>query len=269
VKFNIYLVRPDGFLFTNCFQEISAAVLYGLRGLGYEAEITENQVFHGETNIIFGAHMLPHGFDLPEGSIIYNWEQIGHYDAPAEYYELAKKYTLWDSSLRNVAKWSCLGHKAKHVPLVYVPELTRITRAINQDIPVLFYGSMNDRRMKILNDLLDKGIKYEWQYPVFGMKRDALIARAKIVLNVHFYGGALEMSRCGYLLSNRKAVVSEMVDDRMGLDNAMVWSSYEKIVDVCEWLSGDNREREELADRGFKEFSKILEKDILEEALDV
>lgn len=243
--------------------------MYGLRSLGYQAEIRENEVFPGETNIVFGAHMLPVGFPLPATSIIYNWEQIGSYQAPEGYYDLAEQYTVWDYSQRNVEKWKELGYDVRHVPLGYVPELTRIQPAKEQDIPVLFYGCMNDRRMDLLNALLDAGVKYEWESPCFGARRDALIARAKIVLNMHFYDAKIfEISRVGYLLSNSKAVLSEASEGMdPNLKGAVFEADYERLVDSCQYLLHNNSEREGLAIRGFELFFHIREADILREVL--
>lgn len=269
-KFNVTLIRPEGFLFSECFREVAETVMYGLRALGHEAEITENTGQADAINIVFGAHLIGPGFRFPSNFVIciYNWEQIGNYETNPHYYELARNSTTWDYSRKNIERWKELGVEAKYVPLGYVPEMTRIDK-VEEDIPVLFCGSRNDHRLNILNGLLDSGIEFEWPPPSFGRKRDALIARSKIVLNMHFYkAGILEMSRVGYILANRKAVVSEYSEEVPdGLRAAMAEVPSEKIVDTCCELLHDHAKREELAERGFDIFSKIDERQILEEAL--
>src|SRR5580658_4511667 len=68
-----------------------------------------------------------------------------------------------------------------HVPLGYVPELRRIQASKVQNIDVLFYGSLNERRSRILQALKDSGVKVHSAFGVYGKERDALIARSKIV----------------------------------------------------------------------------------------
>ena len=268
--FNITIIRPKGFLFSEVFREMAETVTYGLRGLGYDADLTENTAQDDRMNIIFGGHMLQEGVRLPTNLIIYNWEQTESYEAKPNYYDLARKYPVWDYSPKNIKAWKSIGVAAKYVPLGYMPEMTRIPKREVEDIPVLFLGSMNDRRMCILNALLDAGIKFEWPpAAVFGADRDELVSRAKIILNVHFHNSSLfEMSRVGYMLANKKLVVSEpSYDVPEGLRGAFVEVDFEKIVDACKDLLEDNSKREELAQRGFDIFSKIDEREILRGAL--
>ena len=51
-------------------------------------------------------------------------------------------------------------------------------------------------------------------FNAYGGKRDALIARAKVVLNIHYYAAQVfEIVRVSYLLANSKAVVTEIGPD--------------------------------------------------------
>ena len=96
-----------------------------------------------------------------------------------------------------------------YVPIGYVPELTRIAPA-PEDIDVLFYGALSERRYAVLRDLHDRGLRVKWLLGAFGASRDAWIARSKIVINVHYWEAKIfEIARVSYLLANRRAVVSE------------------------------------------------------------
>ena len=54
------------------------------------------------------------------------------------------------------------------------------------------------------------GINVKALFGVYGRERDKLIARSKIVLNMHHYSSQIfEIVRVFYLLTNRKAVVAE------------------------------------------------------------
>lgn len=92
---------------------------------------------------------------------------------------------MWDYSAANVARLAALGVAALHVPIGYHPVLARIERAA-EDLDVLFYGSLNERREAVLDGLEARGLQVASVFGVYGAERDALIARAKLVLNVHY-----------------------------------------------------------------------------------
>ena len=93
----------------------------------------------------------------------------------------------------------------------YHPKLARIKSAARQDIDVLFYGSLNERRRKVLAGIEAAGLKLKVLRGVYGEGRDAWIARSKVVLNVHHYPTQIfEVVRVFYLMTNSKAVVAEV-----------------------------------------------------------
>ena len=213
-RFHITLVRPDGYLHTEAFREVAETLKFGLQSLGHTAHIQENAVDAMATNILLGAHLLTpdEALIVPAGSVVYNLEQLGGPSLPKHFYELGIRHQVWDYSLNNLKTWEVLrcARPPIHVPLGYVPELSRIPASKVQDIDVLFYGSLNDRRSRILQALKDSGVKVHTVFGVYGKERDTLIARSKIVLNVHFYSAKIfETVRVSYLLANSKAVVSE------------------------------------------------------------
>lgn len=274
-KFQVTLIRPQGYLHTEAFREIAETLQFGLRSLGHVATIAENVVDRNATNLFLGAHLLPpqDARLIPSGSIIYNLEQLGGPQLPPGYYELARQHQIWDYDPRNIEKWKSLGcvRNPVHVPIGYVPELTRIAAAPAQDIDVLFYGSLNQRRNRILNALKDLGIKVHAVFGVYGRERDELIARSKIVLNVHFYEAKVfEIVRVSYLLANSKAVVTECSPDTAmepGLKDCILPLPYERLVEGCRALLQNDDERRKLQTRGFHWFSQRKESDILSNAL--
>jgi SAM-dependent methyltransferase len=165
----------------------------------------------------------------------------------------------------------CPSAAIVHVPLGFVPELSRIAPQENEDIDVLFYGVINERRAKILRELQEWGLNVVAVTGKYGAERDALIARAKLVLNVHFYESKiLEVSRLSYLLSNRKAVVSEFGADTesdIDVSSAVAAVPYEKLVDTCFQLAFDVEARRKLAAKGHEIFSRHNEAEILSTAL--
>jgi SAM-dependent methyltransferase len=274
-NFQITLVRPPGFLHTDAFLEVAETLQFGLRSIGCTAHIRDNDFDANAINVLLGAHLLPptQASLVPRGSIVYNLEQIGGPSLSPEFYDLACRHKVWDYSLRNIAMWRAMGcaRQPVHVPLGYVPELNRILPALQTDIDVLFYGSLNPRRSHIVRALKNAGAKVTVLFGVYGVERDNLISRSKIVLNIHFYERKiLEIVRLSYLLTNSKAVVTEICSQteiENGLAEAVVALPYESLVNGCLSLLQDDAKRQAIEKRGFQYFSQRRESDILSKAL--
>ena len=274
-KYQVTLIRPQGYLHTEAFRELAETLQIGLQNLGHKAQIRENVCDFGATNLVLGAHLLsPDQMRaLPPGSVIYNLEQLGGAQLKPDYYQLATQYQIWDYDLRNIEQWKAMfcAYPPVHVPIGYVAELTRIKAAPAQDIDILFYGSLNERRNRILNALKDAGFKIHAVFGIYGKERDQLIARSRLVLNIHFYESKVfEIVRVSYLLANAKAVVTEcspQTEMEAGLSDAVVAAPYDELVERCRALLQDEKERGALETRGFQWFSQRKEKDILSNAL--
>lgn len=270
MKFTLVIVRPPGYRFSDCFKEVSETVMYGLRALGHEAETTENKFRHNTRHIIFGAHLLSPDSSFPPDTVLYNLEQveggnIGNLGI------IGGKYTIWDYAKPNCDAWAKKRIQAVHVPIGYVPEMTRIY-PVKEDIDVLFYGSMNERRRIVLKQLIESGLNVEIRVnDTYGEDLDYLIARAKVILNVHYYEAKVfEIVRVGYALANKKAVVSEeSVDDYPQLLGGLVIRPYDEIVDACVELVNDQINREYLGLNGWRVYSEMKETDILSSAIGV
>ena len=272
MKFHIVIARPETYAHSECFREVAEMLGYALRSLGHAAEIGDNTVDAQATNIVLGAHLLTEGdFEfLPTSTIIYNLEQLGGAMLPAWYLGLAARFHIWDYSVLNLSAWRqtrCLAPPIL-VEVGYVPELSRIVSAPEQDIDVLFYGSVNERRDRILSALEAEGVLVHRAFGVYGVERDRLIARAKIVLNIHAYETELfEMVRVSYLLTNAKAVVSELSLDAGDLSDAVAMYPHEGLVEGCISLLGEERRRKSLEELGAALFKERVASSILKAAL--
>ncbi|MDA8108645.1 MAG: hypothetical protein M0015_08445 [Betaproteobacteria bacterium] len=265
-RFEICIVRPPRGRDSEAFREVAESLHYALLRLGHRSTIVENAFSSEVTSIVLGADLLrqPALERVPESAIVYNLEQITPeraLDNP-DYVELLQRRRVWDYSARNLHAYAALGAKvqAELLPVGYVPELTRIAAAPEQDIDVLFYGSLNERRIPVLEELADAGLRAKVVSAVYGPARDALIARAKLVLNLHFYAGnPFEIVRVSYLLANRKAVVSEtseLAAPEDGLADAVRFAAREELTDACVELAYDTARRGALEERGYARFSK-------------
>jgi len=203
------------------------------------------------------------------GSILYNLEQIyqGSPWLTADLIAAFRGHTVWDYSRANILALERLGISASYVPVGYIPALTRIPPAPAQDIDVLFIGSIADRRLKILQALEREGARVVAIYGRYGAERDALIARAKIVLNIHFHAAKVfEIVRVSYLLANRCFVVSETGSDRAAeadLAGGVVFADYDRLVATCLGYLRDPAARAQVATRGFALMSSMPEAEFL------
>lgn len=274
--FHIVQVRPPGLVHAEALTEFAQCVLFGLRRLGFTTYYGERAEGPAR-KILFGAHLLDERgvAALPPDAIIYNSEQI-QADSPwlsGPYREALQSHVVWDYSADNVRRAAELGvGTLRHVPLGYVPELARIAPAV-EDLDVLFYGSLNPRRQAVLRALDAQGLKVATLFGVYGEERDRAIARARIVLNMHFYEARIfETVRVAYLLNNGKAVVAECGPDTAieeDLRTAILGVPYDQLVDACLQLLRHPERRQALAAAGQRQFARRREEELLARCPDI
>ncbi len=259
MNFAVTIVSPPGYIHAAAFAEVAESLVIGLGRLGHDALATTEGRLHGWRHIVLGANLLPrYPLPLADDAILYNLEQA---DAAStwmrpELVELYRRHTVWDYSARNSAVLRGRGiEPAALLPIGYVDALTRIAHAVEPDIDVLFVGSLNARRQAILERMRSLGLRVHAAFGVYGAERDALIARARLVLNVHYYEAkVLEMVRIAYLLANRCAVLSEYGADPgedAALDGAVAFAAYDDLPQRAAALIADTGARASLAERGF------------------
>lgn len=270
-------VRP---IFNVCylspiFKDFAEAIHDGLIALGMSSYFNQSTLINEAQNIIFGAHLIKDQSNIPPGSIIFNLEQLesGSPYCNAPYFACLATHTVWDYSQRNITylKDRQINPAAVLVPLGFSPSIYRIEKPGNQDIDVLFYGAINERRKKILDDLKQTGLNVVSLIGVYGPGLDSYIARSKTILNLHFHASRIfEIVRVGFLLNNKKAVVSEVDADTEidpALREAIVGVGYEQLVDTTVALVRDDQWRCQVEENGFKIFSQRTQSDFLKRAL--
>ena len=261
---------------SNIFNDIAETLRFGLAQLQHESTI-QREILNGHIHILLGSHLITDWTIIPKSSIIYNLEQLGSnstYLSP-QYIQKLNEFQVWDYSNRNI-DWLKQNSSSKnpiHVPVGYVPTLTRIKTHEIQDIDVLFYGWMNERRQTIIDQLIASGLKVQVLSNSFDLELDSYIARSKVILNVHYYESKIfEIIRVSYLLSNKKAVVSE-VDDETEIDklirSGIFGVRYESLCDSCIELVMDDAKRKKLEEDGFIAFTSLPESDYLEVGLNL
>jgi hypothetical protein len=276
MNFAILIVSPPEYKHSQAFAEIAETLHFGLIELGYQSVISDC-VLPGHRHIVLGVNLLQFFFvELPDDSILYNFEQISQ-DSPwitDAMLETFRHYTLWDYGLGNCTQLRAMGcEHVQHVPLGYVPQLTRIATVseADRDIDVLFYGSSTEKRTKILEALRHKGLKVVELFGIYGAERDRAIAKAKVVLNIHAYEAQIfEIARISYLLANRAFVLSEDSPNdpqAQTLQAGVAFAKYENLVDTCLEFLENPQERQHIAEIGFQLTAQNPESTYLEKAL--
>lgn len=216
---------------------------------------------------------------LDDGSIIYNAEQVP-VQPYAElttwwrrYVDLMRRHVVWDYSATNIERLKRLGiGRAVHCRVGWWPGLERVSKMhddggdmvfpVEQDIDVLFIGSINDRRERLLFEIGLRGMKVKTLFGVYGEVRDRWLARSKVILNTHYYENPIhEVFRTSYMLANRKCVVTEGGGCDIELEqfaaHTMGYESYDQLAELCSQYVRDKQVRQAAEKYGYTEFRKI------------
>ncbi len=248
--------------------DVLEAVGWGLGELGHSATIRKGLVTVEEINVLVGAFSIRYQETTRQAPrvINYNLEQIGGEPRPgvgARHFALMRNVPNWDYSRRNIEVLGTAGiTDVTHVPLGYAPVLERIVHG-EKDIDVVFYGSVNPRRVEIIRAMERMGLNVAWTSKGAWTReeRDGYIARAKVVLNMGFFEQVhiLEEVRLAYLLCNRVAVVSEIRPDTYAEDDliqCVAGAALADLPDLCASMCASTGRRLDLAERGYETFRK-------------
>ena len=269
-KFTIYQVTQKVYRHYRAFDEIALSFKDSLNELGYACRLTGRISEIEGTPIVFGANLLgDEAQHLPDDTIIFNLEQVSP-DSPwmkNQYPDLLKRFRVWDYSPQNIRELKRLNIcNAIHCSIGYNKTLEYQLRVENKDIDVLFYGSLNERRIRILNELARHGVRVKHLYDVYGQDRDKFIARSKIVLNVHYYETSIfEIIRVSYLLANKKFVITEAGNDlemEMKYRKGAVFCNYKDLVAACLHFLNKDEERQKIAEKGYEVLKEISQRGI-------
>ena len=258
--FNVVTISPENYEHSDLLHEWNEVLTDGFQCLGHEAVSTFNTFCDDRINVIFGAHLMTERqrHSIPSGSVIVNLEPLADTRNPADdiYIELLKNHVVWDYSKANVQflrQRFGIQH-AQYLPVSYSPRLSsHVGEQVEPDIDILFYGSINDRRRKLLERLSSAGLNVQVLVGVYGKARDEYIARSKVVLSIAFYEvKILESTRIMHALAHGRSVVAECYSDSdydKRFDGAALMCSYDQLFSECIRLVSDEGARAELESR--------------------
>lgn len=252
------------------FKETALALYHTISNMGYCCKLVNTIDSNSENYyLILGGHNYLDQF--PKNYIIYQLEQTNIFvidDSGNKKEKLfSNRYILtlmnatqvWDYSLSNIKylKKHYNLTNLYHLPIYYTPYLDTMKYHMEErPIDILFYGSINSRREKILKELEKKYKVGIYVNNLWDKDRDDMIKKSKIVVNIHYYDNAiLELHRISYLLSNKCLVISEIGRDSNDLDRISILSHYTNIIKECDkWLSKTDEERKQMALYSYQQF---------------
>jgi|GEM_PF-933318 len=250
--FNIVRIAPPATgMATLGFLDATEYVQCMLEALGYAARQSVNRLATDAVNIVVGAQAVaPEGRQVfAERCVFFNLEQLkgSQVNEAGHFRWMFMGNPVWDYSDRNleIIREHCRPRTVGWVRFGACPPMRRATPAGVQDIDVLFYGRPLERRVRIIDALRGRGLNVETVVGTFGVDRDPLIARSRIVLTVHAKerrDRIFEMVRVSYALNSFSLVVGEL-DDTMHIDPeiraCVVGADYDSLVDTCVELLAD------------------------------
>lgn len=267
------LMPVAGTLERSPFAPVIETLVWGLRDLGLDASYGFGNWRADATNIVLCPNLLDAETRrrLPPETILYNMDQITPASPmpPSQLWNL-RHWRIWDFSERNLAVWDSLGIAATFAPFGWYPGLDRVPGDVGQDIDVLFYGARNPRRDAAIAQFVKQGVRITVIDNVFGPRLDAVLARTKVVLNIHYYYSRILEMRVFYALANGKAVVSERAPQTevpAVYEDAVRWSPYEHMAEACAALVADAEARAALGAAGRRAVERTLITPILKQAL--
>lgn len=274
----LWIPKLPGYPHHETFIDIARGLQEAFAELGSVVPIVNDASAIVGRALVLGPNLLPliPGVKVPDDAVLFNLEQIS--DAALwvtpEYLSLLRRHEVWDYSERNIEALRRHGiDRVRQCAIGYAACLTRIPPMVTEDIDVLFYGSVMDRREKIIDTIAMTGLRVHCLTGAYGPERDAWIARSKIVVNLHAYPEpVLEIARISYLLANRRFVISEPGPgvDRIEaqLHDGVVWGTAEELPALCLRYAADEAARRRVAEQGFALFRDLRQVNALRSVLE-
>ncbi|MCG8604179.1 hypothetical protein MJD09_04155 [bacterium] len=272
MKFNIAIAQSPfdkERVHSGCFMEVAHVLKFGLEDLGHEVDFG-NGFQKDRLNFVLGYHNF-NGDPLPKGYryIIYQLEELTEQNEWCRSIINTLKSdscVVWDFSQENIDLLARKGIKAVLKPIGFHPKMHILRNRKHKDVDILFYGSKNERRLKILREL-NKKFRLKVLFGVYGEERNQWISRSKIILSIYFYKSKLfDDVRISFLVNNKAFSIIEDSPHRKYAD-FLTYVRYDRLVEQCAFHLDHDRLRNEAAEKAFTEFSRYPEIEFLKQAL--
>lgn len=246
VELNAYAPRPF------VFSELAVCLRDAIRGAGFVCEHRVNETAPGVPAIAF---VPTDGWQdfvaarAPHELVLFNMEQLGS-DAPWTrdgYAESLLGRVVADYNPSNVDWLRRHNGPAQRVhELPIAPSLAIAYAAGGDDgapVDVLFFGTLNPRRERVIDALRAAGLSVEVVQGAFAWELAPAVRRARLVLHVHYYetrlfpvARVLQPVAQGVPIVCETSVCSSLADwTRSGI----VFAEYDELVPACQALLAD------------------------------
>jgi len=244
------------------FADTAEVLADALRACGLNVRVASNVIARSGVNYVMGAHTITSDAvlrALPANAVIVNSEPIAQ---PGQVRVLWQSLAIaahgrvwWDYSQRNLRALAATPIRpsaTRWVPIGAATGVTPVTPHAEQDIDVLFYGGLSDRRAHVLRECEALSLRLEVRSAgCFGQIRDELFARSKVILNLGSVDNSVfEQYRVSYAMSRGMCVVTEWSDDE-GLPTAYLEglrvAQYDDLARTCHALCNDAPARASLS----------------------
>jgi SAM-dependent methyltransferase len=234
MNINLCIMQPTGYIHSLGLLDPARYFRHQLKKMGAQVTLSKNRLQHGAINFVFGAHLE---FDATQRQrhtcIFVNLEQLGAGGAAVadSYLKLLGSSAVIDYNPANVPVYTQYLDDVPIAQFFHAPYLEPENGPLplaQRPIDLLFFGSMNERRKKIIARIEQQGISVSlFDHPVYCTERDHYIRNAKAVLNCHFYeSGRFEQVRISHCLSLGTPVISErniQTDPAPCYEDAVSW----------------------------------------------
>lgn len=157
--------------------------------------------------------------DYPYGRkyIVYQTEPLteNHWHKPEKIISSLNGYDeVWEHDFDNVNLLKSYGINSIFKPFLYTEKLKKIKSMDEPDIDILFYGTINERRAKLISYITSGVLLGDDNIVIIngitGKKLDEYISRSKIILDLHTDEDKIQkQSRLFYGIINDKCILSE------------------------------------------------------------
>ena len=215
---HIAIMQPPGYVHSLAFVDPARFIRHQLRRFGVEVSLGKNRLRGDAVNLVLGAHLgFPPEWRERHACLFVNLEQLGPGGAKVSdaYLRLLQTSGVVDYDLANVGAYGADPADVPLLPFRHAPYLEPAAAAAlpleDRPIDLLFFGSMNERRRRLIERIEACGVNVAtFDHPLYGQERDHYVCQAKAVLNCHFYESAtFEQVRAFHCLSLGTPVISE------------------------------------------------------------
>ena len=210
-----------------------------LTDLGQQSRLVVGELAPESTNIVLDFYKAssPEPF-VGRRYVVYQLEQLSpgcRFLSAVSVRVLRNALAVWDFAAANAALLAALRIRAELLPVGHHPRMATLAAA-DKDIDVLFYGSLNRRRERVLSRLAREPVRLK---VLEGAGRDAFVARSRLVLDIHYFEARLlEMPRIAHLLTNRAFVLAEESADNPYAGLGLATAPYRALAGRClDWLA--------------------------------